>query len=96
MIDWESLAKGAGGMGAIGAAVYGAYRMFRNDSRGDKNIETQDGAMQMVIQTLREEVARLAERVATLESQNAKCREENALLSLQILKLQQHVGATTE
>lgn len=92
-MDWDSAAKGAGGLGAIGAAVYGAWRMLRNDSRDDKNTQAQDSAMQQVIATLREEVTRLAERLEKVEAENVRCREENAAMSMQIIELQKQIGA---
>lgn len=85
--DWESVAKGAGGIGAIGAAIYGAFRMLKADRREDKTADTKDDAMQQVIQTLREEIARLSERLEKVEAQNADCQEKNAQMQAEIFAL---------
>ncbi len=80
------------GLSALGAAFYGVFRMLRRDLREYKNAIAQDGAMNYVINTLREEVKRLAERLVRVESQNMQCRKENATMSMQIIALERKVG----
>ena len=91
--DWESAAKAAGGLSAIGAAVYGALRMLKSDRREDKSADTKDDAMMQVIQTLREEIARLSERLEKVEEQNADCQEKNAHMAAEIIALKSQMKA---
>lgn len=91
-MDWDFTAKGAGGLSAIGAGIYGIFRLLKRDSRDDANIGAQDSAMHQVIATLREEITRLSDRLEKVESQNTQCREENAAMALQITALQRQVG----
>lgn len=91
-MDWESIAKGAGGLSAIGAAIYGALRMFKADRREDKSADTKDDAMQQVIQTLREELARLSVRLEKVEAENADCQKKYASSSAKIIKLEALLG----
>lgn len=83
----DSLGKGLGGMGAVGAAIYGVVRMLKKDRREDKTSDSKDDAMHQVIQTLREEVARLSDRLEKVEAQNADCQEKNAHMQAEIIAL---------
>lgn len=88
----DSLGKGLGGLGAIGAAIYGMWRMLKKDRREDKSADTKDDAMQQVIQTLREEIARLSVRLEKVEAENADCQKKYASSSAKIIKLEALLG----
>jgi hypothetical protein len=77
-MDWDSAGKGAGGLTAIMASVYGVFRMLRRDQRQDRQEKQVDGALLQVIATLREEVGRLTDRVTDMEKSIVKCHEERA------------------
>lgn len=94
MMEGELFAKLAAGVGAIGAAWYGVVRMLKKDRREDKVAALHDEAIEHVIQTLREEVARLSERLAAVEEQNRKCEERNDQLHQEILELKAKLHVT--
>ncbi len=79
--------KVGAGIAAIGLGGYGGCRLFKNDRREDKNVTLTDSAMTQVIQTLRDEVARMAVRLEKVEEENRKCEERNAELQQQIIEL---------
>ena len=75
---------------AAGAFVAGAYGMWRkvlSDRRDDKSNNITDAAWQQVVATLREEVERMAVRLAAVEEQNRKCEERNEELHQEIIEL---------
>lgn len=93
-MEGDLLAKMAAGVGAIGAAWYGFVRMLKKDRREDKVAALHDEAIEHVIQTLREEVARLSERLAAVEEQNRRCEERNDQLHQELLELKAKLHVT--
>jgi len=83
----EMITKIAAGIAALGAAVYGALRMVKKDRREDTVAALHDEAIQQVIKTLRDEVARLSERLEKVEEQNRRCEERNDQLHQELLEL---------
>jgi predicted nuclease with TOPRIM domain len=81
------ITKIAAGIAALGAAVYGALRMVKKDRREDTVAALHDEAIQQVIKTLRDEVARLSERLEKVEEQNRRCEERNDQLHQELLEL---------
>lgn len=94
MMESDAFAKLAAGLGAIGATWYGIVRMLKRDRRDDKVITLHDEAIDQVIKTLREEVARLSVRLAAVEEQNRKCEERNEQLHQEILELKASLHVT--
>lgn len=93
-MEGDLLAKMAAGVGAIGAAWYGFVRILKKDRREDKVAALHDEAIEHVIQTLREEVARLSERLAAVEEQNRRCEERNDQLHQELLELKVKLHVT--
>lgn len=87
----DYLTKLGAGVAAIAAGAYGVFRLFKADQREDKNTALTDNAMTQVIQTLREEVARLSERLEKVEAANAECEARNSELHLEIIALKQQL-----
>jgi predicted RNase H-like nuclease (RuvC/YqgF family) len=90
-MDGEVWAKIAGGIAAVGGALYAAIRMVKNDRRDDKVTGAQDAAMMQVIATLREEVQRLTVRLEAVEKQNHMCEERNESLHMEIVDLKKRL-----
>lgn len=90
-MDGEFFTKLGAGIAAIGAGMYGVFRLFKSDRREDTKADLTDGAMAQVIQTLREEVARLSERLEKVEAANRDCEERNTALQQQIIELKQQL-----
>lgn len=86
-MDGDILAKLAAAFAAIGAGWYGFVRMLKKDRREDKVVSLHDEAIEQVIKTLREEVERMAVRLAAVEEQNRLCEERNEQLHQEILDL---------
>jgi chaperonin cofactor prefoldin len=61
------------------------------DSRSNKAADVTDAAWQQVIATLREEVSRLSDRLATVEEQNRKCEEANDALREEIISMKKQL-----
>ena len=87
MMDGDLMTKIGGGIAAIGATWYGIVRMIKKDRREDTVTALHDEAIQQVIKTLREEVERMAIRLAAVEEQNRLCEERNEQLHQEILEL---------
>lgn len=94
MMEEAILTKVIIGIGSLGAAAYGAFRMFKKDRMDDRAAERVDDAsqaandaMMRVIETLRTEVDRLTKRLEAVEEQNRKCEERNDELHQEILEL---------
>lgn len=85
--DADFFTKFGAGIAGLGAAIYGVFRLLRSDRREDSKAELTDNAMSQVIQTLREEVARLSERLEKVEAANRECEEKNAAMQMEILDL---------
>jgi len=90
----ELLTKIAVGIGGIGAGAYGMYQKIKADNRNNNTAEVTDAAWHQVIATLREEVARLSDRLAAVEEQNRKCEERNDQLHQEILDLKAKLHVT--
>ncbi len=89
--DGDILTKFGAGIAAIGAGAYGVFRLFKSDRREDSKAELTDAAMAQVIQTLREEVARLSERLEKVEAENRRCEERNYELQAQLIDLKKEL-----
>lgn len=87
----DILTKIAFGLGGIGAGAYGMYQKIMADSRNNKAADATDAAWQQVITTLREEVTRLSERLATVEEQNRRCEEANDALRDEIIAMKKQL-----
>lgn len=83
----DLITKIAVGIGGIGAGAYGMYQKIKADNRNNKSAEVADAAWHQVIATLREEVDRMAARLAAVEEQNRRCEERNDELHQEILQL---------
>ncbi len=92
-MDQDLITKAAVGIASIGAGIYAVIRMLKSDRREDGKAELTDGATQQVIQMLREEVARLSERLEKVEAQNKQCEEMNAAMHLEIIELKAKLHA---
>ncbi len=92
-MDQDLITKVAVGIASIGAGIYAVIRMLKSDRREDNKAELTDSATQQVIQMLREEVARLSERLEKVEAQNKTCEEMNAAMHLEILELKAKLHA---
>jgi hypothetical protein len=80
------------GVAAVAAGAYGVFRLFKSDRREDKTAALTDSAMMQVIQTLREEVARLSERLEKVEAANADCELKNLQLHMEIVELKKQMS----
>ncbi len=85
--DGDFFTKFGAGIAGLGAAIYGVFRLLRSDRREDTKADLTDNAMTQVIQTLRDEVARLSERLEKVEAANRECEEKNAAMQMEILDL---------
>lgn len=65
---------------ASGFGIYTLVRIFRRDSRADIQDRQVDGAVSQVIETLRNEVKRLSDRVTDMEAEIVRLHEERAEL----------------
>ena len=75
------------GISGIGAGAWAMYQKVKADNRSNKSAEITDAAWQQVVTTLREEVERMAVRLAAVEEQNRKCEERNEELHQEIMAL---------
>lgn len=90
----DLITKIAVGIGGIGAGAWGMYQKVKADNRNNKAADVTDAAWQQVITTLREEVERMAIRLAAVEEQNRKCEERNDQLHQEILELKAKLHVT--
>ncbi len=90
----DLITKIAVGIGGIGAGAWGMYQKVKADNRSNKAADVTDAAWQQVITTLREEVERMAIRLAAVEEQNRKCEERNDQLHQEILELKAKLHVT--
>jgi hypothetical protein len=79
------------GIGGIGAGAWAMYQKVKSDNRNNKAADVTDAAWQQVITTLRDEVSRLSERLATVEEQNRKCEEANHALRNDIISMKKQL-----
>lgn len=92
-MDWNGdfFTKLGAGIAAIGAGAYGVFRLLKSDRREDAAHNLTDGAMAQVVLTLREEVARLSDRLEKVEAANRECEERNVELQKQMMELRQQL-----
>lgn len=83
----DLITKIAIGIAGLGAGAYGMYRKVLADNRSDTRAELADDTLASVIATLREEVDRMAARLAAVEEQNRRCEERNEELRKEIMQL---------
>lgn len=93
-MEGDLLAKMAASIGVIAGGWYAFVRKLKHDRRGDKVTTLHDDAIEQVIKTLREEVSRLAVRLAAVEEQNRKCEERNEQLHKEIIELKAKLHVT--
>jgi hypothetical protein len=86
-LDGDFFTKLGAGIAGLGAAIYGVFRLLRSDRREDTKADLTDNAMAQVIQTLRDEVFRLSERLEKVEQANRGCEEKNAAMQMEIVEL---------
>ena len=94
MMEGDLLAKVAAGIGVIAGGWYAFVRKLKHDRRDDKVTTLHDDAIEQVIKTLREEVERMAVRLAAVEEQNRKCEERNEQLHQEIIELKAKLHVT--
>jgi hypothetical protein len=79
------------GIGGIGAGAWAMYQKIKADNRSNHAADVTGAAWEQVITTLREEVSRLSERLATVEEQNRKCEEANHALHNEIISMKKQL-----
>jgi len=79
------------GIGGIGAGAWAMYQKIKADNRNNHAADVTGAAWEQVITTLREEVARLSDRLATVEEQNRKCEEANHALHEEIIAMKKQL-----
>ena len=67
------------------------YQKIKADNRSNHAADITGAAWEQVITTLRDEVARLSERLATVEEQNRKCEEANHALHNEIISMKKQL-----
>lgn len=87
----DLITKIAVGIAGLGAGAWGMYQKVKADSRSNKAADVTDAAWQQVIATLREEVSRLSDRLATVEEQNRRCEEANDALREEIISMKKQL-----
>jgi len=93
-MDADLGTKIAGALAALAGGWYAFVRMTKRDRREDTVTALHDEAIQQVIKTLRDEVERMAVRLAAVEEQNRKCEERNDELHREILELKIRLHVT--
>jgi len=93
-MDADLGTKIAGALAALAGGWYAFVRMTKRDRREDTVAALHDEAIQQVIKTLRDEVERMAVRLAAVEEQNRKCEERNDELHREILELKIRLHVT--
>ena len=87
----DLITKIAVGIAGLGAGAWGMYQKVKADNRSNHAADVTGAAWQQVIATLREEVTRLSERLATVEEQNRKCEEANHALHEEIISMKKQL-----
>ncbi len=67
------------------------YQKIKADNHSNHAADVTGAAWEQVITTLREEVSRLSERLATVEEQNRKCEESNHALHEEIIAMKKQL-----
>lgn len=83
----DLITKFAVGLAGLGAGAWGMYQKIKADARHNHQQDVTGAAWESVIATLREEVDRLAARLAAVEEQNRKCEERNEEMHVELLQL---------
>jgi predicted RNase H-like nuclease (RuvC/YqgF family) len=78
VFDLTSPATWLPSLAAAGLGIYGVVRVFRRDSRNDKQEKQIDEAVQQIITNLRNEVERLTERMTNMEAEIVHLHEDRA------------------
>jgi hypothetical protein len=87
----DLITKIGGGLVALAGGWYAFVRMIKRDRRDEKVASLHDEAIEHVIKTLREEIARLSDRLAAVEEQNRKCEEMNDSLREEIIAMKKQL-----
>jgi len=83
----DLITKIAVGVAGLGAGAWGMYQKIKTDTRHNHQQDVTGAAWESVVATLREEVDRLAARLAAVEEQNRKCEERNDEMHAELLQL---------
>lgn len=83
----DLITKIAVGVAGLGAGAWGMYQKIKTDNRHNHQQDITGAAWESVIETLREEVDRLAARLAAVEEQNRLCEERNNAMQAELLQL---------
>ena len=67
------------------------YQKVKADNRSNHAADVTGAAWEQVVTTLREEVARLSDRLAAVEEQNRKCEEANDALREEIISMKKQL-----
>ena len=87
----DLITKIAVGIAGLGAGAWGMYQKVKADNRSNHAADVTGAAWQQVIATLREEVSRLSDRLATVEEQNRRCEEANHALHAEIIAMKKQL-----
>ena len=87
----DLITKIAVGIAGLGAGAWGMYQKVKADNRSNHAADVTGAAWEQVVTTLREEVARLSERLAAVEEQNRRCEEANDALREEIISMKKQL-----
>jgi hypothetical protein len=87
----DLITKIAVGIAGLGAGAWGMYQKVKADNRSNHAADVTGAAWEQVVTTLREEVARLSDRLAAVEEQNRKCEEANDSLREEIIAMKKQL-----
>jgi hypothetical protein len=87
----DLITKIAVGIAGLGAGAWGMYQKVKADNRSNHAADVTGAAWEQVVITLREEVARLSDRLAAVEEQNRKCEEANDALREEIIAMKKQL-----
>jgi hypothetical protein len=87
----DLITKIAVGIAGLGAGAWGMYQKVKADNRSNHAADVTGAAWEQVVTTLREEVARLSDRLAAVEEQNRKCEEANDALREEIISMKKQL-----
>jgi hypothetical protein len=87
----DLITKIAVGIAGLGAGAWGMYQKVKADNRSNHAADVTGAAWEQVVTTLREEVARLSDRLAAVEEQNRKCEEDNHALREEIISMKKQL-----
>lgn len=87
----DLITKIAVGIAGLGAGAWGMYQKVKADNRSNHAADVTGAAWEQVVTTLRDEVARLSDRLAAVEEQNRKCEEANHALHEEIIAMKKQL-----